>query len=79
MPTLKCGNKMVLASALLALFLLLAAHTNHSNLASCSPLKGSYLRDPMPWEDGYFDPSYHSWSKQTSIDKSESASKKTIH
>lgn len=21
------------------------------------------LRDPMPWEDGYFDPSYHAWPK----------------
>lgn len=23
----------------------------------------SFLRDPMPWEDGYFDPSYHAWPK----------------
>lgn len=23
----------------------------------------SMLRAPMPWEDGYFDPSYHAWSK----------------
>lgn len=23
----------------------------------------SRLRDPMPWEDGYFDPTYHSWPK----------------
>lgn len=21
------------------------------------------LREPMPWEDGYFDPSYHVWPK----------------
>lgn len=21
------------------------------------------LREPMPWEDGYFDPSYHAWPK----------------
>lgn len=26
----------------------------------------SLLRDPMPWEDGYFDPAYHSWSKDQS-------------
>lgn len=23
-----------------------------------------FLRDPMPWEDGYFDPSYHPWPKE---------------
>lgn len=23
----------------------------------------SFLREPMPWEDGYFDPSYHVWPK----------------
>lgn len=23
----------------------------------------SFMRDPMPWEDGYFDPSYHAWPK----------------
>lgn len=23
----------------------------------------SFLRDPMPWEDGYFDPAYHVWPK----------------
>lgn len=23
----------------------------------------SLLRDPNPWEDGYFDPSYHAWPK----------------
>jgi len=23
----------------------------------------AYLREPMPWEDGYFDPSYHAWPK----------------
>lgn len=22
-----------------------------------------FLREPMPWEDGYFDPSYHAWPK----------------
>lgn len=29
------------------------------------PLRHSagLLRDPMPWEDGYFDPSYHTWPK----------------
>lgn len=23
----------------------------------------TFLREPMPWEDGYFDPSYHAWPK----------------
>lgn len=23
----------------------------------------SMLRDPMPWEDGFFDPTYHAWPK----------------
>lgn len=23
----------------------------------------AFARDPMPWEDGYFDPSYHAWPK----------------
>lgn len=23
----------------------------------------SMIRDPMPWEDGYFDPTYHVWPK----------------
>lgn len=29
------------------------------------PFKRSvrFLRDPMPWEDGYFDPAYHAWPK----------------
>lgn len=41
------------------------------------------LRDPMPWEDGYFDPSYHAWPKsghrgqqqQVSANDKQSASK----
>ena len=28
-----------------------------------SHLRRSFLRDPMPWEDGYFDPTYHAWPK----------------
>lgn len=23
----------------------------------------AHLREPMPWEDGYFDPTYHAWPK----------------
>ena len=25
--------------------------------------QASLMRDPMPWEDGYFDPTYHAWPK----------------
>lgn len=27
------------------------------------------FRDPMPWEDGYFDPSYHAWPKGKQVNK----------
>lgn len=34
------------------------------------------FRAPMPWEDGYFDPSYHAWSKGK---EQQSDSKKAIN
>lgn len=30
------------------------------------------LREPMPWEDGYFDPSYHAWPKSSGVKQSAS-------
>lgn len=36
----------------------------------------SLMREPMPWEDGYFDPSYHAWPKSSSGNRQQSASDK---
>lgn len=42
-------------------------HNNHR-------LHQQQLRDPMPWEDGYFDPSYHAWPKQPASSSARSSS-----
>lgn len=38
---------------------------NHHHLARLlkRSAQAARLLDPMPWEDGYFDPSYHTWPK----------------
>lgn len=39
-------------------------------------------RDPMPWEDNYFDPAYHAWPKgggaSTKQDKVAAAAKRLV-
>lgn len=42
-------------------YLLSRAFDSRSSIVRRSP---RFLRDPMPWEDGYFDPSYHPWPKE---------------
>lgn len=39
-----------------------ALRQNKLRYAASAP---AYLRQPMPWEDGYFDPTYHTWPKQS--------------
>jgi len=67
----------VMAAILLALASLLLLLQLQLQLAAASPVVSGYLnpwqvpfrhsagmlREPMPWEDGYFDPSYHAWPK----------------
>lgn len=38
----------------------------------------SYLREAMPWEDGYFDPFYHKWSNDAKKTASDSKSVKLV-
>lgn len=58
----------LLASASPIVDLASGGHPNYRSLGGAgsrgrhlSPM--AYLREPMPWEDGYFDPTYHSWPK----------------
>lgn len=54
-----------------ALIILAIIAISNMEITEALPLVGrggpssrrSFLRDPMPWEDGYFDPSYHAWPK----------------
>lgn len=43
------------------------SRSSASAIATGSPSRRHYQRgfhrDPMPWEDGYFDPTYHAWPK----------------
>lgn len=59
-------------------------HLREVPFSQRAQLRGAhFLRDPMPWEDGYFDPTYHSWpkSRQQQVGDSKSvklASEQTV-
>lgn len=36
------------------------------------------LREPMPWEDGYFDPSYHVWPKSIRQQQQQVGDKQSV-
>lgn len=55
----------IISGLILMLILMLA--TQHQQPVNGAPIGNGHslgiMRDPMPWEDGYFDPSYHAWPK----------------
>lgn len=76
---------------------MIVAFQQQQTVANAMPIVNSYLnpwevpfrhsvgllRDPMPWEDGYFDPVYHAWpeSRQQQMGDKQSiklASEETV-
>lgn len=74
------GPKALLISAICALMLVVSAQEYplggggggaRSGKSAATHLR-SLLREPMPWEDSYFDPSYHAWPKSSNGKQSAS-------
>ena len=63
------------AAALLAALAALGAIQQQVDGTQSAPLASLLLRDPMPWEEGYFDPTYHVWPKgrQEQVGEKQSA------
>jgi hypothetical protein len=73
------GRLVLLAAAAALLLLAGQASSRPMGAGWLGPAAGrrQWLREPMPWEDGYFDPTYHAWPASKSRQQ-EAADKQSV-